>query len=77
MGREEMENGAKHGQNTWGNIGYSGPCPPKGLHHYFFRIYALNKVLDVVAGCTRQELFEAMEDHIIDKNHLIGIYYRD
>ncbi|HMK54913.1 MAG TPA: YbhB/YbcL family Raf kinase inhibitor-like protein [Methanobacteriaceae archaeon] len=77
MGREELENGALQGANSWGTIGYRGPCPPSGLHHYFFKIYVLDIKLDLPAGSARQEVLEAMEGHILDEGQLMGIYFRD
>ncbi|CDG65489.1 MAG: hypothetical protein PWQ15_433 [Methanobacterium sp.] len=76
MPREELENGALQGTNSWGTIGYRGPCPSKGTHRYFFKIYALDTKLDLLAGITSQELLKAMEGHIIDEGQLQGIYIR-
>jgi len=77
MGREELENGALQGLNTWGTIGYRGPCPSQGVHHYSFKIYLLDTRLDLPAGSTPQDLMEAMEGHVLDQGQLTGIYFRD
>jgi hypothetical protein len=77
MNREELENGALQGANSWGTIGYRGPCPHSGVHHYVFKIYLLDTWLDLPSGSTRQQVLEAMEGHLVDEGQLMGIYFRD
>ena len=48
------------GMNSFGSPGYGGPCPPSGVHHYRFTLYALDRVFDLAAGATRQQLDDAM-----------------
>lgn len=76
MPREELENGALQGSNSWGNIGYSGPCPPSGTHRYYFKVYALDVKLNLPSGTTKEELLKVMEGHILDKGQLMGTYTR-
>ena len=64
------------GKNSWGRIGYGGPCPPGGTHRYFFRIYALDTKLDLEPEATKEELLDAMDGHIIEKAELMGTYAR-
>ena len=65
------------GTNDFGNIGYGGPCPPKGEeHHYYFRLYALDTLLDLSAGSNHEQLNLAMSQHILDEAELIGTYKR-
>jgi hypothetical protein len=65
------------GSNSWGNLGYGGPCPPKGgPHRYTFRLYTLDTVLDLDAGVSRGELDEAMEGHVLGRGELMGRYRR-
>jgi Raf kinase inhibitor-like YbhB/YbcL family protein len=67
----------RQGTNDFGKIGYGGPCPPKGApHRYFFRLYALDKMLDLKPGATKPELLKAMEGHILAKAELMGRYQR-
>jgi Raf kinase inhibitor-like YbhB/YbcL family protein len=67
----------RQGTNDFGKIGYGGPCPPKGApHRYFFRLYALDKMLDLKPGATKSELLKAMEGHILAKAELMGRYQR-
>lgn len=53
------------GTNDFGNLGYGGPCPPKGRHHYIFRLYAMDSTLDIPEGANRDALLDAMDDHVI------------
>jgi len=62
------------GKNDFGNQKYNGPCPPPGTHRYFFRLYALDTMLDLEPGATRAQLEAAMSGHIIENTQLIGTY---
>ncbi|MHB8103520.1 MAG: YbhB/YbcL family Raf kinase inhibitor-like protein [Methanosarcina sp.] len=55
-------------------IGYGGPCPPSGTHRYFFRVYALDRQLELKAGANRKELESEMIGHIIAEGELMGKY---
>lgn len=76
MGRELMDDGSKHGLNSFGLVGYNGPCPPGGTHRYFFKIYALDMKLDLPPLIRRDEILEAMEGHILDHGELTGVFTR-
>jgi hypothetical protein len=71
-----LPNGAKQGITDFGKVGYGGPCPPSGTHRYFFRIYALDTVLQLGADASERELLEAMEGHILAQGRLMGKYKR-
>ncbi len=71
-----LSNGARQGLNDFRRIGYGGPCPPRGVHRYYFKVYALDKVLDLGPGITKERLLEAMEGHILDRGELMGRYGR-
>ena len=73
---EILPNGAKQGRNDFGKIGYGGPCPPGGVHRYYFKVYALSEKLNVEAGITKSELLKAMEGHILSEGQLMGRYKR-
>ncbi len=62
------------GVNDFWAIGYGGPCPPSGVHRYFFKLYALDCALDIKEGATKGDIEHAMEDHVIAKAELIGLY---
>lgn len=66
------------GRNDFNKIKYSGPMPPKnsGIHHYFFKVYALDNIPEVRKGATCVELEAEMQGHIIEKAELVGIYER-
>ncbi|MCD6129347.1 MAG: YbhB/YbcL family Raf kinase inhibitor-like protein [Deltaproteobacteria bacterium] len=71
-----LKNGAIQGKTDFGRIGYGGPCPPGGIHRYFFKIYALDKKIPLKPGATKKELLKAMEEHILAEGKLIGKYGR-
>lgn len=71
-----LPNGGVHGKNDFGKLGYGGPCPPSGIHRYFFKIYALDKKLGLQAGATKKQILAAMEDHVLATAELIGKYQR-
>ena len=64
------------GMNDFGKTGYGGPCPPSGVHRYFFKIYALDTMLDIPSGATKIEVEKAMNGHIIANSEIIGLYKR-
>jgi Raf kinase inhibitor-like YbhB/YbcL family protein len=71
-----LENGAKQGTNDFQKIGYGGPCPPGGTHHYAFKLYALDKKLNLEPGRSKAELLREMKEHIIAETKLTGLYKR-
>ena len=66
----------KQGVNTTGKLDYLGPCPPTGVHRYFFKIYALDKMLNLDEGISKSDLEKAMPPHILDRAELVGLYQR-
>ena len=64
------------GTNGFGKTGYGGPCPPSGVHRYFFTVYALDEELDLPAGSTKQDLLDAMSGHVITSTELMGVYQK-
>jgi len=73
---EILDNGCIQGRNDFRRIGYGGPCPPGGIHRYYFKLYALSIKLDLGPGLTKSELLKAMEGHILDECQLMGKYSR-
>lgn len=63
-----------NGENGWGKTEYIGPSPPSGTHHYYFKLYALDTMLDLGAGAKINQLQNAMVGHTIEKAELIGLY---
>lgn len=68
--------GTKEGITDFKRLGWGGPCPPNGEHRYFFKLYALDKSVELEEGATKSQLENAMRNHIIDKVELIGLYKR-
>ncbi len=69
-------NGMKHGLNSWGKLGYGGPCPPGGTHRYYFKVYALDILLDIPPGATKSKILKSMEGRVIGYGELMGKYSR-
>jgi Raf kinase inhibitor-like YbhB/YbcL family protein len=68
-----LEDFSRQGMTDFGYIGYGGPCPPPGKYHrYFFRIYALDKMLELLPGASRNQIDRAMKDHILANGELMG-----
>ena len=64
----------KQGYNDFGRNDWGGPCPPSGTHRYFFKIYALDTILNLKEGVKKKEVERAMRGHILDKTELVGLY---
>ena len=62
------------GKNSSGKNEYTGPCPPDREHRYFFKCYAIDCLLDLHAGATKQEIEAAIKGHILAACELIGRY---
>ena len=64
------------GINDFGKNKYQGPCPPGGIHRYFFKVYALDDLIELPVNTTKHQLEKAMGEHIIAFGELVGIYER-
>jgi hypothetical protein len=73
---DELPGDTLPGLNSWDRQDYGGPCPPRGTHRYFFKLYALDEVLDLEAGATSEELRLGMEGHLLGETTLVGSYTR-
>ena len=68
---------AVQGKNSFGKIGYWGPCPPRGqTHRYFFKIYGIDSMLTLSPGATKDQLVKAMEGHIVQYGETYATYGR-
>jgi Raf kinase inhibitor-like YbhB/YbcL family protein len=65
------------GINDFQQHHYGGPCPPSGTHRYFFKVYALDTLLDLPVSTKKIQLEKAMSEHIIAFGELIGLYKRN
>ncbi|KPK86992.1 MAG: phosphatidylethanolamine-binding protein [Bacteroides sp. SM23_62_1] len=72
----KLPDGSIHGMTDFRRPGYGGPCPPRGTHRYFFKLYALDKMLDLEPGATKSDLVKAMQGHILAQCELMGKYGR-
>lgn len=71
---EEKSVPGKQGMSDSRGKDYHGPCPPSGTHRYFFKVYALDKMLGLNEGIRKADLEKAMQGHILDKAELVGLY---
>ena len=72
-----LPSGARQGINDGGDIGYAGPCPPPGgPHRYFFRLHALDVLLNLSPGVNRSDLEAEMEGHVLGRAVTMGTYER-
>ena len=76
--QEIMPNGICQGVNSFGRLGYSGPCPPLGTgpHHYHFKLYALKKGPIIRSRIKRDELFREISGSILSMTEVVGTYQR-
>ncbi len=73
-GSAKLGDGSLQGTNSSGGTGYTGPCPPSGTHHYHFKLYALDTLLTLSSGATKDQLLKAMQGHILAQGEVIGTF---
>jgi hypothetical protein len=73
---EKLFVSGSQGLTDFRKLGYQGPCPPGGEHRYFFKVYALDAMLSLKPGASKQELFQAMQGHVLAEGVLMGKYTR-
>lgn len=74
---DRLDDGTLQGKNSYGRVGYGGPCPPPGSpHHYHFNVYALDTRLSLGPGASKDDLLRAMAGHVLAYGELTGIYGR-
>lgn len=68
---------AVEGVNSFGHVGYGGPCPPSGTtHHYVFHIYALDTTPALPSGADAQQVNAAIQGHVLAEGRITGLYTR-
>jgi len=72
----DLPDGSRQGRNSWGRIGYGGPCPPSGIHRYVFRLFALSNAPNMETGLSSSRVMVAIRNHILAEAHLTGLYQR-
>jgi len=70
-----LADGSQQGPNSTRRPGYTGPCPPSGTHRYFFKLYALDTLLDV-SDAGKDQLLKAMQGHVLAQGELMGTFSR-
>jgi Raf kinase inhibitor-like YbhB/YbcL family protein len=73
---DSLSCGGTQGKNDFHRIGWGGPCPPGGTHRYFFKVYCLDIVLNLLPGKTKKDIEKAMKGHVIDRGEFYGVYSR-
>jgi Raf kinase inhibitor-like YbhB/YbcL family protein len=74
---EQPPTGGHQGRNDFRRTGYSGPCPPPGKpHRYFFKLYALDRMLTLKSGASKADLEKAMQGHVLARAEWMGTYRR-
>jgi Raf kinase inhibitor-like YbhB/YbcL family protein len=76
IGEGEVPAGSLQGINDFGKKPYGGPCPPSGTHHYYFKLYALDRELELDPSSKKEDVELAIQDHILEQAELIGLYQR-
>lgn len=72
----DLPSGTQEGLNDWGRAGYGGPCPPIGRHRYFFKLYALDTVLEGLHRPAKADVENAMVGHVLAETVLMGTYQK-
>jgi Raf kinase inhibitor-like YbhB/YbcL family protein len=66
----------RQGNNSWNRLGYGGACPPSGEHRYFFRVYALDAMLEIKNAPNKAQLLDAMKGHVLAEGDIMARYTR-
>ena len=72
----DLPDGSRQGITDFRRPGYGGPCPPSGVHRYYFKVYALDTMLDLPSSARKADLLKAMKGHILAEGQLMGKYKR-
>ncbi|MFA5773167.1 MAG: YbhB/YbcL family Raf kinase inhibitor-like protein [Candidatus Paceibacterota bacterium] len=72
-----VSTGAVEGYTSLNKSGFVAPCPPSGIHHYNFKLYALDTILSIPKSSNKADLVRAMDKHIINNATLVGLYERN
>jgi Raf kinase inhibitor-like YbhB/YbcL family protein len=76
---ETIEGVGVQGKSSFKEIKYGGPCPPlgSGIHHYHFKLYALDTRLFLPPAASKSDVQKAMQNHILNQAEIIGTYQRE
>jgi Raf kinase inhibitor-like YbhB/YbcL family protein len=73
----DVPNNSVQGLTSSRSQNYVPPCPPSGIHHYTFKIFALDTKLHLPADSDINALDTAIQGHILDSAKLISLYKRN
>jgi Raf kinase inhibitor-like YbhB/YbcL family protein len=76
IGENAVPKGSVQGMNDFEKRDYGGPCPPSGTHRYFFKLYALDTLLNFSSDAGKAGLEKAMKGHILAQAQIVGLYKR-
>lgn len=76
IAENSVPTGASQGTTDFGRVGWGGPCPPSGTHHYQFKLFALDTELSLVAAARKADLEQMIAGHILEQANLVGLYQR-
>jgi Raf kinase inhibitor-like YbhB/YbcL family protein len=71
---KSLPEGAVQGTTSFNKTGYGGPCPPSGVHHYTFKLYALDTMLELKEGARLKDLQAAIQNHILAESEMTGMF---
>ena len=74
ISEDSVPPGARQGVNDFKRNNYGGPCPPSGIHRYFFKLYALDTELELPQKKGKAALENAMKGHVLAHGELVGLY---
>lgn len=72
----KLASGMQQGMTDYRTTGYDGPCPPSGTHRYFFKLYAIDTILELPPNVKKQGIEQAIKGHILEQAVLMGMYAR-
>ncbi len=71
-----LPKGVRQGMNSWKKKSWGGPCPPMGRHRYFFKLFALDRLMGDLHTPNEKELMKAIDGHVLEKAELVGTYMK-
>ena len=74
IGKNVDPNAIYVGNNSSGSAAYQGPCPPSGMHRYYFKLYALDTTISLLSGATKEQVLKEMNGHILAQAELLGTF---
>lgn len=68
--------GSVQADNTAGDAGYAGPCPPSGRHRYRFTVYGLSTETGLDDGAALGDALDAITSAAVSRGTLLATYER-